>query len=230
MSVLQRELKIILRAELKNSLVGKLKRNIGPGEKERRTRLAKQEDFVMAYRMATSRKRRVRLFVRLWFLNMKSRDIALGNVLLVVAYLPGDFTKKVLRGVDGRESTSKNRDTAGLNMPKPLRDWTPASIQAFVDLLDLIMYPRGRNNVDWPGAVLSQTKQAVSQIVLYQVFISLLETVMVLVFSGPRERQERKHLLALAKGVGVKNTSSKNMDQLRLEVANGIIEMQAMKK
>jgi len=198
---------------------------VAGNKKERITRLAKQGDFVRAYRTATTKKDRAKFFMKLWFLNLRSRDVVIGNALFLVTFLPNNFADSLLRGIP----SSPQQDMAAEspvteNLPSPMDKWMPGLVKKYVQILKIILNPDG--HLHWKDAVLTNSRQALTSLVGFQFFMSLLETVLELIFADKRGRQDRQKLMEVAKQVGIKNVNKMGMDQMRIQVAENLIQIQ----
>ena len=189
-------------------------------QKARTRRLAKADDFILAFRSTKSLPRKTKLFIKLWLLHLQSRDIALQNILFITSDLPRDFTDRALAGVSGRISVGKPR----IDFPEPISKWTPQSLNSFIELLNLIL-EGGSSGIDWPVVLKEQVKETGKTFIKAQIFSSLLAVIFDLVFANQRGIMNRGRIEKIAKQMGVKNVSKLNKDQLRVAASKQLVAL-----
>ena len=216
-------------AELQRTLMGMAKSRVAHemigSERERKRRGARSADVILAWRQDASVRRRIRYFAQLWWINAKSRDLLISNLLFLLATTSiarqvGRYTTSAT-SEEGEEKRFENLTKTNMQLPKELRRMTPDQLINFANLLEVILKHDTRSQVEWRKVGIDYAARALS----YQAAVALLETILQLTFADKHGKQPRENLVKLAEKVGVEDTKKKNMDQLRIEASKGIVDL-----
>ena len=176
---------------------------------------ATSRDLVRAFRETSSKRVKVKMFFKLWFIHAKSRRILIPNLFFTAIMLPNSFLTDVIQATKDIEH-------------KKITDFAPQTVQNLATVLNHII--RGKSAMlptDWRDLVMKHTKKTISRIVSIQVILSLLETIMLLSFADKKQNNLSKAMLqqSLGKmGVDKSKTDKMNMDQMRLELAESLVK------
>ena len=209
-------------ASLQQELTSRAKHKLGPTKKSQTRHSARVEDLILAFRDTTSKRRRSSIFFRLWFLNMKSRKIAVTNAIIVAALLPVDFMHDVIEKA-GEQRASIGKSTEMRPPPRILRMITPPQLVKLSNTLRIVLeMPHGKGKIIG-SSVLDSTKAGIASFAVLQAGMALMETILRLYFSDSRGKQERPTLAKMATELGVAGADKMTMDQLRVSIAQQIV-------
>lgn len=180
------------------------------GEPTRKYRITR-ENLIRSYDTANKR-RRIRIFFKLWFANMKSRRLLITNVIYIIPQLPAN----ILSYMEIPNNARKNAFPTSMRMLE-----SPFSSD-LATLFHHLLTTKYKNE-EIQSIVLRNSRDTIASMILVQAILSLIQTVLELRFHDARGRQERKMLNTMAGKLGIRKVSSLNIDQLRVMIAQQLM-------
>lgn len=196
-------------------------------------RAAQQRNFVLAFRETRSRSHRLKVFLQLWWLNVKSRDISISNFLFALALFPSTFERVVNQSLEMTEERFERRrhsaKTQRPSFPEQLWRLSPDALRSFYALLHMALYPRKHpymKSAEWKADLKRAAASAGLQLVVFQVSMALLESIIALIFADDRgSANDKKSLLRIAKEMGIADVSPRSTnDEVRVAIARHLLE------
>lgn len=200
--------------QLQEAIKEKLIEKSRPSKKRVGRAEATGRDFAFEFRETKSKRRRIKLFFKLWFLNLKRRDIAIQNVFWAAVTLPPSFITDVVHSYEYKGGAYSDLKKIPIYIPKRLSK-----------ALQILLNPDTRGLVNWTDVVLSTGRKALQRFVIFQVLLSLLETILMLMYSDPKGTLKRKRLVNIAKKLKVEGADGMHMDQLRVAIAQKLVDI-----
>ena len=213
-------------------------------DRHRVNRMAQQRNFVLAFREARVRRHRLKVFLQLWWLNARNREISVSNFLFALALFPTTFERVVDRAIAKTEegfekrrlresmSSSSSRRAPRPYLPEQLWRMSPDALRSVYSLLDMALHPKKHPYIksdEWRSDMKHASAMLGAQLVVFQVSMALLESIIALIFADERgSANNKKSLLRLAKEIGVGEASPRlTNDELRVAIARRLLEEQA---
>lgn len=201
---------------------------VASGERRRVNHRAQQRNFVLAFRETSSKSHRLKVFLQLWWLSAKSRDITVANFLFALALLPTNFGHVLERALMQQEVyLARRRAENRLTLPQRLWVVTPDSLKSLWALLDIALFPKRHPYIStkWTSDLRGAATATGVQAVAFQVTFALIETVLVLIYADDLgAASSKKSLLLLAKQMNVDGVSrASTADELRVLIARHLL-------
>lgn len=171
-----------------------------------------KRNLLEAYALTTSRRKRARIFFSLWWLNAKKRNLTLANLVFVLPQMPSSFLHYLRDG----QPSGERRPV----LPARLHMLESEIAKDYVEVVRVIM-SRKYSGRTLAKHMLETSKDALAAMVVVQTMLSLLQTIFEVSKRDGDGRMQRRTLLAMAERCGLSSadTSKKNMDELRVMVA-----------
>lgn len=170
-------------------------------------------NLLLLYDTSTRKHQRVRNFMRLFLLNLKSRAVTIGTLRVVLPHIPSNFLAYYANNVSHPPPIAI----------KPLVSNNTA--YDFVLLLKKIIHAEV-DGVEAREILLKGTRDSALQVAVAHVLFALLETI----FDLAVRRTSKKNLEALAKRFGVeRSVKSMNKDKLRVHIASKMVQANTMR-
>jgi hypothetical protein len=175
-----------------------------------------KEKLVLLFETTPAKKSRLTLFFKIWGRNIRSRKISVATAMIVVPsatifaltdllYAPG-----VVRATVDEVKVPRFLQMLGV---KPV----------MIEFFKIVLKTKYRG-APITRIVLENTKSAIAAFVTLQVTLALLQTVMDIAVHNRYGEQKRESLVKLARALGVHDTSSMNADQLRISIADAMVQ------
>jgi len=198
---------------LRGEIVSTVRQTVGtPTKKERVSRA----NLLLAHDAATTKKMRVKLFIRLWLHNALSRGVTVTALLFALPQIPTRLLQRVERAAG--KPIERKRAFGSLEMlESSITSDTATLIHAILDR-DLM------TGVSLRRIVLTQTFDVVGSIVVAQIMLALLQTVLDLKYHSPRGTLTKAAMLSMAKKLEGADSVSTSMtvDQVRVSLADAL--------
>jgi hypothetical protein len=180
---------------------------------------SRRETLLLALDVARTKRMRLKLFIRLWFVNMQRRDVSLINAIIILQQLPGHIIKII-------EQRTHMAVTRGPGLPEPLQMLeTPATRDIATIFRHLSTAVIDRQTLR--EIVMQGTRDSVASIAAVQLILSLLQTLLDIRYHNAQGKQTKALLVTAAKKLNVKDAGKLNMDQLRVSVAYALSQKYA---
>lgn len=176
-------------------------------------------NLILAHDLAKTKRFRLKIALRLFFLNLSSRHLTVANAFLVLPKISSRILEHLATTTSPREEAIVRRRLFG----EALQILETEMTSDFATIAhELTTYKfEGKQIVD---IVLKSSRDAIASMIVVQVVLALLQTIFELKFHDKEGRHQRKLLVKAAERRGISGVSSMNMDKLRVSLAHQLVD------
>lgn len=182
----------------------------------RAKRETRKSTLVLAHDLSHSKIRRTKIFIQLWWINMSARHITATNLFFVLPQLPSAILNRI--------NSSRTEPLTSPALPELLSFFELGGISRDVKTLVRAVLHHEIDGQTLRDAVFSQGAAALTASIIVQVLLAFVQTVLELHFHKSDGKQNRALLLKVARGLGVESPAKMNLDQMRVSVAEALVD------
>lgn len=176
---------------------------------DRESTASKRRTLLLAYDAARRKRTRLKIFVRLWLVNAKSRKLTALNVL----YTTFNMSSQLLFRLDQVAAVER------VNMlPDSLRMLEDGRTQEIASIMRGIVSGR-YSGKDLRAVIMTTSKDVIKTMVAVQVALSLIQTILEIRYHTKQAKVDKARMQRIASGLHIENSGGMTMDELRVAVA-----------